>query len=104
MCKYTSVRDAVEGELDLMMPRRLAEALNINDAHIYRARQGDYTPTLIRALKEQGLITKFNFTDPDDLAKVLIDQDVEYAQELMFAIAKLHPAWALSIRLIARSK
>ena len=37
-------------------PKAMASDLGIDDAHIYRARKGDFTPTFVKALREKGLI------------------------------------------------
>lgn len=36
--------------------QKIAAHLRLNDAHVYRARQGDITPTMRRALIEKGMI------------------------------------------------
>jgi hypothetical protein len=40
----------------LYSPKYITNMLGIDNAHIYRARQGEITPTLRRALQDRGLV------------------------------------------------
>jgi len=59
-------------------PRQLAYRLDIDDAHLYRARKGDITPTTVAACQKLGVI-------PPPKTRVRIAADVTEEQR-----AKLH--------------
>ena len=54
--RYQTARQAMDHYFEIFWPRKVAAFLNVDDAHIYRARRGDYTPTLVKRLRERGVI------------------------------------------------
>lgn len=53
---YDSTREAVTALLAQSSVKDTADALGVNITHVYRARRGDYTPTLLKALTAAELI------------------------------------------------
>ena len=48
--------DALIASLQIFTPCELADQLGIHNAHIYRARKGTFSPTLIAAMRREGMI------------------------------------------------
>ncbi len=53
---YSTPRRAIRGLVALDTPQKVAGDLGVHNAHIYRAMKGDFTPTLIKRLKELDYI------------------------------------------------
>ena len=53
---HANAKEAMSAILNHWTPRDYARWIGIDDAHIYRAKNGDITPTLERKLRELGII------------------------------------------------
>jgi len=53
---YQTARQAMNSMLGEYHPLNLAAKLSVDNAHVYRAKNGDYTATLIKNLQRLGYI------------------------------------------------
>jgi hypothetical protein len=51
---YPSTKEYMKHLLEWVSPKQAAKYLGVNSAHIYRAKKGDITPTLARAVAAKG--------------------------------------------------
>ena len=53
---HNSPREAITALLGRLSVTDAADSLDVNVTHVYRARRGDYTPTMLKALRRLELI------------------------------------------------
>lgn len=53
--EYKTLPEIVTQHLALISPTVWASLLDIDDAHIYRAKQGDFTKTFVKKMVNEGL-------------------------------------------------
>ena len=96
---YKTAQEAVLSLLGHFSPIGLATLFGIDDAHIYRARRGDITPTVERVLRERGLIPpkprRVRFTA--DCEQEMLDEINDHCktmaathQELLYVMWRLY--------------
>lgn len=77
-----NAQEAISEALKYVKPKSLAELLKVDDAHIYRGRKGDITPTLQEALITAGLIPPPKKRKQTRLAATVTPEERKALQQL----------------------
>lgn len=97
----TELSDALRASLAALTPCQLADELGIHNAHVYRARKCDFSPTLVAAMRRDGMIPprppypyfKIRRDDPKTAAKQIIDNlGLDYSYRLANKLLRLQTA------------
>ena len=85
----TELSDALQASLAALTPCQLADELGIHNAHIYRARKGTFSPTLVAAMRREGMIPP---RPPYPYFKIRRDRAARAASQIYFALGREYAA------------